>query len=261
MPGAMQNVGCLPAATPRKVEMLEQIQNLNEELRRLTRAVDLPPEVVETIAQSILEAGRAVTGLRIGQTAPDFALLNQHQRVVTLSERLAKGPTVVCFLRGEWCPYCMLEMRALRAIWPLVNGRGASLICVHPQRVEVSSRFAEGSGIDECSDETQEVLAGFQVRFPLSNGLMRAYRASFGLDLSQLNANGQWNLPVPATFVIDQDGVIKARQFCPDFRVRVEPGYILQALDRLPRSSLEFTAPSFLDDVDCAAFGHAQELA
>jgi peroxiredoxin len=241
--------------------MYEQIQNLNEELRRMTRAVDLPPEVVQTIAQSILEAGRSVAGLRIGQPAPDFALLNQDRGVAHLSQRLEQGPAVVCFLRGEWCPYCMLEVRALRAIWPLVKGRGASLICIHPQKVDVSERFAEGSGMDVCSDQTQEVLSGFQVRYPLSEGLIRSYRNSFGLDLSQLNANGQWNLPVPATFVIDQDGLIKARQFCPDFRVRVEPGYILQALDRLPRASLEFVAPGFLDDVDGPTFGAVQELA
>lgn len=241
--------------------MLDQIQNLNEELRRLTRAVDLPAEVVETIAQSILEAGRSVAGLGIGQRAPDFALINQDKSVVHLSQRLLKGPAVVCFLRGEWCPYCMLEVRALRAIWPLIKGRGASLICIHPQKVDVSERFAGGSGMDVCSDQTQEVLAGFQVRFPLSASLIRSYRTSFGLDLSQLNANGQWNLPVPASFVVDQDGVIKARQFCPDFRVRVEPGYLLQALDRLPLSSPEFVAPDFLDDVECRSFGGIQELA
>ncbi len=238
--------------------MLEEIHNLNEELRRLTRAVDLPPEVIETIAQSILEAEQSVRGLQIGDVAPDFALLNQDQRVVSLAERLSKGPAVVCFFRGEWCPYCMLEARALRAVWPLVEGRGASLICIHPQRVDVSGRLAEGSSMDVCSDETQEVLAAYQVRFAISPSLVRAYRTSFGLDLAQLNANGQWNLPVPATFVIDRDGVIKARQFCPDFRVRAEPGYILQALDRLPRRSLEFTASRLPDEVQGLPLGPAQ---
>lgn len=233
--------------------MNQEIRSLNAELRRLTRSIDLPGEVIETIAHSILLASRQVSGLKIGDLAPDFELLNQNGAKVTLSEKLRRGPAVVCFFRGEWCPYCMLEMQALRAIWPLVAGRGASLICIHPQRVEVSQKMAERSGMDVCHDEAQAVLKSYRVRFPVDPDLMALYRDSFGLDLALLNANGQWNLPVPATFVIDGGRVIRARQFCHDFRVRVEPGYILQSLDRLPRSSPEFVAPEECDDLSTSA--------
>lgn len=228
--------------------MMHEITNLNAELRRLTRSIDLPDEVVETIAHSILLASHHVSGLKIGDRAPDFELPNQRGERVTLGARLERGPVVVCFFRGEWCPYCMLEMQALRAMCPLVTTRRASLICIHPQRVDVSQRVAEKAAMDVCHDESQAVLASYRVRFPVDPELMALYRDSFGLDLSLLNANGQWNLPVPATFIVDQAGIIRARQFCPDFRVRVEPGYILQALDHLPKSSPEFVAPQDCDD-------------
>jgi peroxiredoxin len=228
--------------------VLHEITSLNAELHRLTRSIDLPGEVVETIAHSILLASHHVRGRKIGELAPDFELPNQRGERVTLSGRLNRGPAVVCFFRGEWCPYCVLEMQALRAMCPLVATRRASLICIHPQRVDVSERMAVESDMDVCHDESQQVLSAYQVRFPVDHELAVLYRDSFGLDLAMLNANGQWNLPVPATFIVDETRVIKARQFHPDFRVRVEPGYILQALDRLPESSPEFVAPKDCDD-------------
>jgi peroxiredoxin len=203
---------------------------------------ELPPEVHEVIANSILaHAQGGVVGLPIGRRAPDFTLLNDRGVPVHLYERLARGPVVLCFFRGEWCPFCQREMVDLKRALPQIVARGASLVCVHPQRLDVSQRMGEPvrDGFDVCQDELMNVLAAYDVKFELVAPLVALYRDRFALDLAALNANGQWNLPVPATFIIDRDRTIKARQFSHDFTVRVDPSYILAALDALPESSPE----------------------
>jgi peroxiredoxin len=222
--------------------MIDVTSRLNEELAEIHRGNALPPEVTEVIANSILEGSRgAVKGLAIGQPAPDFTLVNQNGATVQLAERLARGPAVVGFFRGEWCPFCTMELRALRRFWPDFAARSASMILIHPQHDDVSQKVAvpPDAGFDVCSDPEQRVMAAFDVRFALDPGIRDLYQNVFGLDLERLNASGQWNLPVPATFIIDRDGIIKGRQFSHDFTVRVEPTYIVEVLDRLPEPSPE----------------------
>jgi peroxiredoxin len=186
-----------------------------------------------------------VKGLPIGALAPDFELANQHGQVVRLSSLLDTGPVVLSFFRGEWCPFCAIELRALARIGPLLAQRGARLVLVHPQGVDVSRRLAEqhSRAGDICSDTKQMVMKAFDVRFDVTPEVIGLYRDTFGLDLSKLNANGAWNLPVPATFVIDTDSIIKARQFSHDYTVRAEPWYILESLACLPGVMPEFPGP------------------
>jgi peroxiredoxin len=207
---------------------------LNRELAEPACAT-LPPEVTEVIANSIMRAATSdVLGLAIGDRAPDFALLSHTGAVFRVSERLGRGPVVLCFLRGEWCPYCQLELRALQRSAPAIRILGASLVFVHPQPRDASLRMSGGrSDLDVCSDPDQRVLCAYRVRFRVAPEVKQLYLDHLGLDLGRINASGEWNLPVPACFVIDRDGVIKGRQFCHDFRVRVEPGYILDVLDEL----------------------------
>jgi peroxiredoxin len=103
--------------------------------------------------------------------------------------------------------------------------------------------MVHGASFYVCADETQAVMRAFDVRFAVTDGLIRLYRDSFGLDLARLNASGEWNLPVPAAFVIDRDGIIKGRHFSHDFTVRVEPEYIVGALSALPEYAAEFVGP------------------
>jgi peroxiredoxin len=202
--------------------------------------------VNEVIANSIIAGSQGdVRGLAIGDRAPDFTLYNDEGVPVNLYQQLQKTPVAVCFLRGEWCPYCMLEVRELKKAGQRITERGASLIFIHPQRIDVSKRMAEPhqDGIEVCHDELQNVIAAYHVKFNVDARLIKMYRETFGLDLAELNASGQWHLPVPATFIVDRDRIIKGRQFSHDFTVRVEPSYILDVLQSLPARSLEFVAP------------------
>lgn len=204
----------------------------------------LPYEVIEVVTNSIVEGARGhVQGLQIGDRAPDFSLPRPGGGTYRLAERLEDGPVVVCFLRGEWCPYCQAEMRALHDAWPAIRAHGASLVCVQPRPMAIARSLQEAFGYDVLSDDLMNVMAGFHVKFALSRELRRVYLDVFQLDLEHTNASGQWNLPVPATFVVDRDGVVKARQFSHDFAVRVSAAYLLDALARLPGTTPELVSP------------------
>jgi peroxiredoxin len=213
---------------------------LSEQTQIEPPAASLPHEVIEVVANSIVEGARGtVRGLAIGDRAPDFTLRGSTGDPFQLAERLESGPVVVCFLRGEWCPYCQAEMRALHDAWPAIRALGASLVCVQPRPMEVARNLEEAFGYEVLADDLMNVMAGFHVKFPLPRALKSVYLDVFQLDLEKTNASGQWHLPVPGAFVVDVDGIVKARHFSHDFAVRVSPDYLLEALGRLPECSPE----------------------
>lgn len=214
--------------------------NLNRRIAQFIESIPIPKEFIEVVWNSVILASReAVSGLPIGARAPEFSLVNSAGQTVSSKAILQTSPLVVCFLRGDWCPICGMELAALREIHPELMELGAHLVVIHPQPA-AEGRFGSEIPFDVCSDDTHEVMAAFDVRFPVPESVHVTYRDVFGLDLTKVNAGGLLNLPVPATFVIDRDGVIKGRQFDPDFRLRAEPSYIISAVERLPGISREF---------------------
>ncbi|MEX1009417.1 MAG: peroxiredoxin-like family protein [Acidimicrobiia bacterium] len=195
-----------------------------------------PANVQEMIDRMVddLRARRVTPGIEIGEAAPMFSAPNATGEVVTLEDRLAGGPVVLSFYRGAWCPICNIELRALQESLPEIRALGASLIAVNPQSPDDSLSFAEKLELDfdVLSDVDQTIAAAYRVRFTLSDELQSLYD-QFGMSLTAMNADGSWDLPVPATFVIDAHGIVRARHVDPDYRKRMEPSAILAALREL----------------------------
>jgi peroxiredoxin len=204
---------------------------IDEQMDALTPD-ELRPVIDDLVAR--LRSDGEVPGLEVGATAPDFTLPDARGHDVTLSQRLAGGPVVLSFDRGSWCPVCNLELRALQASLPALSARGASLVAITPQAPDASVSFADqlSLGFDVLSDLAQEVALAYELRFRLTDELEQRYR-SWGLVLPEQNADGSWCLPVPATFVLDGDGVVRARHVDPDYRRRMEPADVLEVLDLL----------------------------
>jgi peroxiredoxin len=181
-----------------------------------------------------LRNGGAVPGIATGERAPDFTLPDAHGNEVALGQRLREGPVVLSFYRGDWCPICNTELHGLQEILPDLRTLGASLIAVSPQAPDTSLAFVDKLGLDYdvLSDLDQTVAECYRIKFRLSDGLEQLYR-KVGLALPERNADESWNLPVPATFVIDTDGIIRARHVDPDYRQRMEPSDILDALRQI----------------------------
>src|SRR5207253_1224408 len=184
--------------------LADQIAALNDHLGR-----QVPVEVLATFGREIealARSGIAASGLREGTLAPDFTLPDVHGRAVTLSALLGQGPVVLTFYRGEWCPYCNLQLRAYETILPQIRELGVSLVAVSPQTPDQSLTTTEQKGLTfpVLSDAGNE----FARRYGLVYSLSQALRA-VSADLPVYNGDDSWELPMPGTFVIAQDGTVR----------------------------------------------------
>jgi len=174
-------------------------------------------------------------GLKVGDRAPDFTLPNAFGDSVTLSEQLEKGPVVLVFYRGAWCPYCNLQLHTLRESLPAIEAEGAQLITVTPQKPDKSLEQVKEDDypFEILSDLDSSAMKAYNLYFEVPIELADVYRRNFGLDLADYNGDGRYVLPVPATYIIDRDGVIQAGTADVDYKERMEPAAIVEALQQL----------------------------
>lgn len=190
--------------------------------------------VMEQAAQD-LAAAMPEPGLKVGEKAPDFRLQNAFGAEVRLTDVLSHGPVVLTFYRGAWCPYCNLQLRGLQQTLPFIEKEGARLVAITPQKPDKSRGQVEEDGypFEILSDLDDEVMKAYGLFFEVPAELSDLYKQRFAFDLAEFNGEGRYVLPVPATFVIDRDGVIRAAFADVDYRSRVEPSVILESLKAL----------------------------
>lgn len=181
-----------------------------------------------TAAVDEIAASGTAQGLMVGDRAPDFALPNHLGRRVELSQRLVAGPVVLAFYRGEWCPYCNVSIRALQAALPRFEAHGASVMAINPQSPDHSLSMVEKNALafDVLSDVDQAVIRSYRLLYTIPADMRELYLNEFHNDLARRTADGSWNLPIPATFVIDRAGIIRARHVSADYRTRMDPNEI-----------------------------------
>jgi len=173
-------------------------------------------------------------GIQVGEKAPSFSLKNSQGQTVTLESELAKGPVVLVFYRGAWCPYCNIQLRALKKNLPEFEKYNAQLVTITPQTPDKSeAQFKkEGYPFEVLSDLNNKVMKDYKLYFEPPTELVALYK-KHGLDLEAFNGEGRTGLPVPGTFVIDAQGVVRAMKAQTDYKIRMEPADILEALAAL----------------------------
>jgi peroxiredoxin len=169
-----------------------------------------------------------------GEVFPDFVLPSAEGRLVALGDFLARGPVVLSFFRGEWCPFCKLMLSALTEALPAIEAAGASLLALTPETggLPLSMKNRHGARFEMLSDVDFGVGLSAGVVFKIPK-LYRARLEAANLIFPQRHGNGAWCLPVPATFIIAADGVVAWRFVDVDFSHRAEPADIIAALGRL----------------------------
>ena len=193
-------------------------------------------EAVDRLVARICENGGGENAPRPGDILPTFMLPDENGRLVSLTSLLAQGPVAVMFFRGHWCPYCRLNVRAVIAAQDRIKAFGAQTIAIMPETQEFTGKFKTDSG------------APFPVLTDLDNGYALSLNLAIWLggeiqqllsyqDLANFHGNDGWVLPIPATFVVGQDGVVKARFVDPDFRRRMEIEDLLAALQSAARKT------------------------
>jgi peroxiredoxin len=178
----------------------------------------------------------AGTMARVGDRAPAIVLENATGMTVDVGTLLKKGPVIVTFYRGGWCPYCNLELKAYQQILPEITAAGASLVAISPEKPNETVSTAEKNALtfEVLSDVGQTVGRAFGLIYEFTDELKQAYRG-FNLDIPARNGTpGEWTLPVSATYVIDRDGVIVYAYTDVDYRDRADPRDVLRVLKKSP---------------------------
>ena len=214
--------------------------SLKEELaeRRAGWLKRVPPERQAIMERHIAELrdGLAKRAFKVGDRAPSIVLGNAKGETVDVGTLLKKGPVIVTFYRGGWCPYCNLQLRAFQRTLPAIEAAGASLVAISPEKPDDSLSTAEKNRLafEVLSDVGQKVGRAFRLVYDFSDELISAYNG-FGLDIPAKNGVvDEWALPISATYVIDRDGIIIYAYVDADYRDRADPDDVLKALESAP---------------------------
>src|SRR5207253_2073409 len=174
--------------------------------------------------QAVVNGGITANAVKVGQKAPDFSLPDQIGETVSLDRVLQCCPAVVVFYRGEWCPYCVLTLRAYQRILPSITALGASLIAISPQTPDSTLSTVEKKELT------------FSVLSDVGNVVARNYGLVFVTPeaarhpgISAANGDDSWELPAPATFIVAQDGTIRLAFVDADWTHRLDPAELLKA--------------------------------
>ena len=196
-----------------------------------------PPELGAVSGRTIAAlkaSGQAERALKAGDRAPPFDLPDQDGAAASSADLLRKGPVVLSFYRGVWCPFCNIELKALQEALGGIEARGASLLAIS-QQTPANSRKAQrenGLSFSILADKGGEVGAAFGLRWSVPEEMREVHRR-LGGPLPGFNGEDSWTLPMPARYVISQDGVIAYAEVNPDYTRRPEPSDLFPVLDRL----------------------------
>jgi peroxiredoxin len=211
---------------------LEQREQLQARLADQTPAALL--EGFAAAARRLDAIDFAARAPRVGDEAPAFALPDQHGDEVWLSALLRGGPVVLIFYRGEWCPYCNLQLRTFQSNLAQFAEHRAQLVAISPQTPDHSLSMAERNDLEfvVLSDVGAQVIDRYGLRYEVDDET-RVLFESVDNDLDEYNGAGHWVLPAAAAFVIDRREIVRYVNVRGDWRERAEPADVLTVLSQL----------------------------
>ncbi|MFH5183393.1 peroxiredoxin-like family protein [Paenibacillus sp. TAB 01] len=214
------------------------ILNLTDQLAAAAQAfqANTPMEAQVKFGQMIeqLQQTGKASGMKVGDKAPDFKLPNARSNEVILYDELGKGPVILVFYRGGWCPFCNMQLKAYQKVLPDIQALGAQLIAISPQKPDhsLSQQEKEELEFQVLTDLDGSVSSEYNLLFDVPQGA-REVMEGFGLDLAEYNHASKWILPVPAVFMIDESSIIRSSYVNPNFMQRQSPEEIIRELQKL----------------------------
>jgi peroxiredoxin len=179
----------------------------------------------------MIEAKVAALALKAGGACPDFALLNAEGELVRAQDLLARGPLVLSFYRGIWCPFCSAELEALNEAEPRIRKAGATLAAVSPEArgLPLQVKRERNFGFEILSDLDNGLALTFGLVHPVTPEFVEVF-CKAGTLFPLIYGNDSWFLPLPATYIIGRDGTILHAYVNPEFRERLDPERIVTLL-------------------------------
>jgi peroxiredoxin len=249
---AMDEDECYPKS------LQEELNEIMEAFYSLVSEDDIR-EYQQSI-ESISERKIAERALQPISKAPDFKLEDQDGDKVILRDLLKKGPVVLVFYRGKWCPHCNRHIMAMQEYLTKIKAKGASVVCISPMLPDGTQYLATKRSLNfpVCSDVGNVLARKFKITFEILPEF-RDTMCRWGEDIPKHNGDDTWEVPLPATYIIDMDGRLVWSFLDNDPGVRADPEDILEAIPLNPESeafstemntSINETEKSALDDVD-----------
>jgi peroxiredoxin len=195
-------------------------------------------EIMDRAMDELMRSGIRAEALKEGDRVEDFILMDAHAAPVRLQQLLDEGPVVVAFYRGGWCPYCNIQLRGLQRVLPQIKALGASLVAISPQLPDNSLTTEEKNHLEfpVLSDVGNVIARRFGIVFTLPEDLLDIYEG-FQHGLKEMNGEeGAAELPIPATFVLNRNGVVQLAYVDEDYTRRLDPEVVLERLQELRRS-------------------------
>jgi peroxiredoxin len=194
----------------------------------------VPKETQQVHARAVAElkaGGLANRAPGVGVSAPAFELKDHTGKLISSAALLSRGPLVVCFIRGRWCPFCVGQMEAMNLIAPEIQQAGASLIAISPQTVQQSFFMHDQHKLKFplLSDAANSVARQFGLVYKVPDYQQEMYKRAF-VNLAHTNGDETWELPIPATFILERDGTVTFASTNEDYTERPEPFDILGRL-------------------------------
>jgi peroxiredoxin len=208
---------------------------LNERLALYSEALrQHAPSYAEAYDELVARLQTTRTGWSapdVGDEMPAFSLPDPNYRMYSLAEMLTRGPAVVSFNRGHWCPYCLTELKALKRALAEINSAGGQVVSIMPETREFTAQVAEETSyaFPILSDENNGYALSLNLVMWIGDRVRKLLIAD-GVQLEYSQGNASWFVPIPATFVVGADGRIVARLVDPDFRKRMDIDEIIAAL-------------------------------
>jgi peroxiredoxin len=191
-----------------------------------------PPRTDQTTNPAAEPAAKLEQPLKVGDTFPSFTLRNEKGQPVSLADRLATGPVVITFYRGTWCPYCIKALDTIEESIPEINALGATVWAISPQTPEYAVDLREKTGVsyELLVDKDNKLADRLALMFTIDAATEQTYRTRYKLDVGKYNNSKSWQLPVPATYVVDKDSKVRYAWTDKDYTKRAPVSEVLAAL-------------------------------
>ncbi|AFY82367.1 peroxiredoxin-like family protein [Oscillatoria acuminata] len=218
------------------MSLSQDLANLNAQNQSM-----LPEEaqiVFKEAGMDLLNSGIMEHTLKEGDEIPKFALPNAIGQLVDIQDLLKSGPVVISFYRGGWCPYCSLEFQALQKALPEIQANGATLVAISPETPDnsLSTREKNNLGFEVLSDQGNQVARDFGLVFTVAEKVRPIYK-NLGIDLPAANGDETFELPIPATYIVNSDGAIAYSFVSPDYTQRQDPAELITILKNPDKTS------------------------
>jgi len=220
-----------PAASDNSADAMTLAEQLDA---RKARFVEMaPPERVASAENAITEvadSGVLDEAINLGDKAPDFTLPDALGNLVSLYDELAKGPVILTWYRGSWCPYCNIQLHDYQMSLGDIQAAGAQLMAVSPELSDSALTWKEKNELEfiVLSDVGNEVAREYGIVYRIPKGIEGGYVAGGRNDLTEYNGDDSLELPLAVTYVIGTDGTVEYAFVDADYRKRAETSEVVQ---------------------------------